>query len=107
SIQFDKRDGNTNINVRGLNSFNQTMQGPLIVLDNFPFEGNIGAINPNDVASVTILKDAAAASIWGARAGNGVIVITTKAGKTGGKARVSVTSNSTFVEKPNLAYRQR
>lgn len=107
SIQFDKRDGNTNINIRGLNSFNQTMQGPLIVVDNFPFEGNIGAINPNDVASVTILKDAAAASIWGARAGNGVIVITTKAGKMGSKAEVSVTSNSTFVEKPNLAYRQR
>lgn len=51
---------------------------PLIVIDNFPYDGNINNINPNDVESITILRDAAAASIWGVRAGNGVIVITTK-----------------------------
>src|SRR5690606_20285551 len=48
----------------------------------FPFDGSIDLINPNDIESVTVLKDAAAASIWGARAGNGVIVITTKQGRT-------------------------
>jgi TonB-dependent SusC/RagA subfamily outer membrane receptor len=53
---------------------------PLIVIDNFPYEGDLNSINPNDVESITVLKDAAAASIWGARAGNGVIVITTKKG---------------------------
>ena len=50
---------------------------PLIVLDYFPYDGDIENINPNDIDSVTVLKDAAAASIWGVRAGNGVIVIIT------------------------------
>jgi TonB-linked SusC/RagA family outer membrane protein len=74
---------------------------PLIVVDNFPFDGSIDDINPNDVESVTLLKDAAAASIWGARAGNGVIVITTKAGKTG-KPSVQLTSNVTVSQRPDL-----
>src|SRR5258707_15132968 len=54
---------------------------PLIILDNFPYDGSINNINPNDIESITILKDAADAAIWGARAGNGVIVITSKKGK--------------------------
>ena len=66
--------------VRGLS----TIQGdkkPLIILDNFPYEGNIDDLNPLDIENVTILKDAAASAIWGVRAGNGVIVISTKKGK--------------------------
>ncbi len=74
---------------------------PLIVVDNFPYDGDISNINPNDVESVTVLKDAAAASIWGARAGNGVIVITTKKGRTA-KPRVEVNSSLTLVQKPDL-----
>lgn len=74
---------------------------PLVVVDNFPYDGDISHINPNDVESVTVLKDAAAASIWGARAGNGVIVITTKRGRTA-KPRVQLNSNVTLVEKPDL-----
>jgi len=54
---------------------------PLIVVDNFPYDGDINNINPNDIESINILKDAAAASIWGARSGNGVIVIVTKKGR--------------------------
>ncbi|MCD0488620.1 SusC/RagA family TonB-linked outer membrane protein [Pedobacter sp. MC2016-14] len=77
---------------------------PLIVVDNFPFEGNIRDINPNDVESVTILKDAAAASIWGARAGNGVIVITTRQGAYNRKAEVSFSTNAAVVAKPDLFY---
>ena len=74
---------------------------PLIVVDNFPYDGDISNINPNDVESITILKDAAAASIWGARAGNGVIIITTKKGNT--KApQVVFNTNITFVQKPDL-----
>ncbi|MCH5597953.1 TonB-dependent receptor plug domain-containing protein [Niabella ginsengisoli] len=65
------------ISIRGLSTINGPV-APLIILDNFPYEGNINNINPNDIESITILKDAAAASIWGARAGNGVIVITSK-----------------------------
>ncbi len=57
---------------------------PLIVLDGFPLEGaTFNEINPNNVESITVLKDAAAASIWGSRSANGVIVITTKSGKKG------------------------
>lgn len=74
---------------------------PLIVLDNFPYDGDISNINPNDVESITILRDAAAASIWGARAGNGVIVITTKKGTTAAPKLV-LNSNTTFMQKPDL-----
>jgi TonB-linked SusC/RagA family outer membrane protein len=51
---------------------------PLIVIDNFPYDGDARNINPNDIESVSILKDATATSIWGARAGNGVIVMVSK-----------------------------
>lgn len=77
---------------------------PLIILDNFPYEGDLGSINPADVESITVLKDAAAASIWGARAGNGVIVITTKNGKFNSPLQVSLTANTTFSDKPDLYY---
>lgn len=80
---------------------------PLIVVDNFPFEGNIRDINPSDVESITILKDAAAASIWGARAGNGVIVITTRQGSYNRKAQVSFYANLAFSGKPDLFYDKR
>ncbi|WP_207424314.1 SusC/RagA family TonB-linked outer membrane protein [Desertivirga brevis] len=89
--------------VRGLSTINGPT-APLIVLDNFPYEGDLNNINPNDVESVTILKDAAAASIWGARAGNGVIVITTKKGRYGQKTQIEFNSNAGFGEKPDLGY---
>lgn len=57
----------TNISIRGLSTINGPLD-PLIVVDNFIYDGDINNINPNDVETVTILKDAAAASIWGARA---------------------------------------
>lgn len=77
---------------------------PLVILDNFPYEGDINNINPNDVESVTVLKDAAAASIWGSRASNGVIVITTKKGKLDQPLRISVNSNVTVKKRPDLFY---
>ena len=79
---------------------------PLIVVDNFPYEGDINNINPNDVESITVLKDAAAASIWGARAGNGVIVITTKKGNYGQKMKMEFNFNTTIGKKPDLYYSQ-
>lgn len=91
------------INIRGHSTINSNDQ-PLIVVDNFPFDGNINNINPNDVESVTILKDAAAASIWGVRSGNGVIVITTKKGRRDQKMQVELNTNLTIGEKPNLFY---
>lgn len=77
---------------------------PLIVVDNFPYDGPIDNINPNDVETITVLRDAAAASIWGVRAGNGVIVITTKKGLPGTAPTVSFNSNVTFAERPDLFY---
>ncbi len=75
---------------------------PLIVVDNFPFEGSLANINPNDVESMTILRDAAAASIWGARAGNGVIVIVTKKGSKNQALKTELTANLGFVFKPDV-----
>lgn len=79
---------------------------PLIVLDNFPYEGNIENINPNDIESITVLKDAAAASIWGARSGNGVIVITTKKGAKGEPLKIEFNANTTLGNKPDLFYQR-
>ena len=74
---------------------------PLVVLDNFPYDGDITNINPANIESITLLKDAAAASVWGARAGNGVIVITTKKGKSG-KPQFELSSNINFSQRPDL-----
>ncbi|MFI5161233.1 MAG: SusC/RagA family TonB-linked outer membrane protein [Sphingobacteriales bacterium] len=90
------------IQVHGLSTLNYAAASPLIVLDNFPYSGDIGNINPNDIESITILKDAAASSIWGARAGNGVIVITTKKAKAGQPLLVSFNANVTLAPRPNL-----
>lgn len=90
--------------IRGQTSINPETSKPLIIVDNFPYEGDINNINPNDVENVTILKDAAAASIWGARAGNGVIVITTKQGRFNQKPQVSFNTNFTTGERPDLFY---
>ncbi|MBR5067969.1 MAG: TonB-dependent receptor [Bacteroidales bacterium] len=67
---------------------------PLIILDGIPFDGPWSEINPNDVASVEVLKDASSAAIYGARGSNGVILITTKKGDKG-KLNVSYSANFT------------
>lgn len=74
---------------------------PLIILDNFPYTGSLDNINPNDIESIDVLKDASAASIWGAFSANGVIVINTKTGKLNSRPRVSMNSNITIGEVPN------
>lgn len=89
--------------VRGPSTINSNTQ-PLIVVDNFPYDGDLFNINPNDVENVTVLKDAGAASIWGTRAGNGVIVITTKKGLYNRAPKLSLNTNFTIQEKPNLYY---
>lgn len=88
--------GRDPISIRGRSTLGRFSQ-PLIVIDNFPYDGSLEDINPNDVASITVLRDAAAASIWGARAGNGVIVITTKTGKADQPIRVSFTGNTNWI----------
>ncbi|OOG69922.1 SusC/RagA family TonB-linked outer membrane protein [Algoriphagus sp. A40] len=81
------------ISIRG----NATLMGdrrPLVVVDNMIYDGPVENLNPNDVESITVLRDAAAASIWGARAGNGVIVIKTK--KSDFSQPLQLTFNSNF-----------
>jgi len=92
----------TNITIRGLSTINGPLD-PLIVLDNFIYEGSIANINPNDIETITVLKDAAAASIWGARAGNGVIVITTKKGRFSQKTKLEFNSTYIITQKPDLS----
>jgi len=80
-------DGNPTFEIRGQTSLGSNVE-PLVVIDGFPTEKGFNSVNPNDVESVTFLKDAAAASIWGAKAANGVIVITTKKAKKDSPLRV-------------------
>ena len=87
--------------IRGLSTINGP-KDPLIVVDNFPYDGDISNVNPSDVESITVLKDAAAASIWGARAGNGVIVITMKKGRFNQPMKISFNSNVIITAKPDL-----
>lgn len=106
SVAFNKSsaggDPVTGITIRGISTINGG-RTPLIVVDNFPYNGDLANLNPNSVESITILKDAAASSIWGAKAGNGVIVITTKKGKYDQKMNISVNSNFSVVTKPDLS----
>ncbi|MCK5815978.1 MAG: SusC/RagA family TonB-linked outer membrane protein [Flavobacteriaceae bacterium] len=70
------------IRIRGYGSVNGN-RDPLYVIDGVPFSGNLNSINPSDIASTTVLKDATATAIYGARGANGVILINTKTGKSG------------------------
>ncbi|UOG77096.1 TonB-dependent receptor [Hymenobacter tibetensis] len=74
--------GNVSIRIRGTNSIN-TGNEPLFVVDGFPGGGDLNSINPSDIESVEILKDASATAIYGSRGANGVVLITTKKGKAG------------------------
>ncbi|MFT4204297.1 MAG: TonB-dependent receptor [Chitinophagaceae bacterium] len=95
-VQVTSSDGqpgaNVNIVVRGANSVTQD-NSPLYVIDGFPIENpDNNALNPDDIESLEVLKDASATAIYGARGANGVIIITTKKGKAGAPV-VSLTSS--------------
>jgi TonB-linked SusC/RagA family outer membrane protein len=79
------------IRVRGFNSISQT-NNPLIVIDGVP-GGDLGVLNPNDIESIDVLKDASAAAIYGSRASNGVVLVTTKRGQAG---KTTVTFNAQY-----------
>lgn len=80
------------INIRGINSISSSAT-PLILVDGV--EGTIDAVNPNDVESISVLKDASSAAVYGARAAYGVILVTTKSGNDG-KTRVSYNGRYSF-----------
>jgi len=89
--------------LRGIGTYsNQVTTNPLIVVDDLPTELTLSDINPYDVESVTVLKDATAASIYGARAANGVIVVTTKRGKGQGVS-VNFNVDQFITQKPDIA----
>lgn len=95
--------GQTELNIRSRSTIYANSQ-PLIVIDNFPYDGDLNNINPNDIEAISVLKDAASASIWGVRAANGVIVVTTKKGRLNQPLRVELNSNLTFSERPDIFY---
>lgn len=96
-------EGNARFEIRGQSSI-LTNASPLVVVDGFAIEGDFNSVNPNDVETVSILKDAAAASIWGARAANGVIVVTTKKARTGKPLHVEVSAFTRIGSRPDLDY---
>ncbi|MBQ6082414.1 MAG: TonB-dependent receptor plug domain-containing protein, partial [Bacteroidales bacterium] len=75
------------IMIRGYGSINAA-SSPLLVVDGMPFDGDLNAISPSDIESLTILKDASAGALYGARGANGVIMITTRSAKAQEKVRV-------------------
>lgn len=107
--------GSTRVTIRGESSLNINANQPLFVVDGVPISNNIigssgrgnqetdygnaaGEINPDDVASMTVLKGPAAAALYGSRAANGAILITTKSGKGKKGLGVTINSNTTFDE---------
>ncbi|RAJ81865.1 TonB-linked SusC/RagA family outer membrane protein [Chitinophaga dinghuensis] len=86
--------------IRGVSTF-QAIKKPLIVLNGYPTEINIDALNPYDIESITVLKDAAAAAIYGVRASNGVIVINTRKG-TNSKPQFHLNVAYTYRPKPDF-----
>jgi len=100
-IDIQKKNGNSKpgqsptILVRGMRSV-KAGNDPLFVVDGIPFQGSIDDINQDDVASIEVLKDASSTAIYGSRGANGVILVTTKRGRTGMKPTVSYSAYAGF-----------
>lgn len=112
AVSSNSADGTPRFIIRGQGTLqtDQADKDPLIVVDGFPIngysEGNdpFSTINPNDVENITVLKDAAATSIYGARAANGVIVITTKKAKSGSNLNISADAFVSISAMPDIDY---
>jgi TonB-linked SusC/RagA family outer membrane protein len=91
--------GNVSILIRGVGSLASGGNNPLYIVDGYPISGGINNLNPNDIASIDVLKDASSASIYGVRAANGVIIITTKKGRKNG-VQVSLDAYNSFQSEP-------
>lgn len=85
------------IRIRGAGSFLASNE-PLIVVDGIPFPGDLGSINPNDIESLNILKDASSTSLYGSSAANGVILVTTKRGKKN-SSRITLNSSTGIISR--------
>ena len=94
NVEFSNEPGGRmSLNIRGVGSLTGDYS-PYILVDGMPMD--INSLNPNDVESISILKDAAASAIYGARAPYGVILITTKKGESGQKVRITYSNNTSF-----------
>jgi TonB-dependent starch-binding outer membrane protein SusC len=91
--------GNISVLIRGIGSLAGGGNQPLYIVDGYPIQGGINNINPNEIASIDVLKDAATTAIYGIRAGNGVVIITTKHGLKG-RTQVSLDAYEGFQGKP-------
>ena len=95
-VQFTSASGqpgsSPGIVIRGVGTLNGSTN-PLYIVDGVPFQGALSLLNQNDIASFTVLKDAASTSLYGARAANGVVIITTKTGK---KGKLQVNASTQF-----------
>lgn len=91
--------GGVQVQIRGVGSLGNN--DPLYVVDGYPISGGINTINPDDIATIDVLKDASATAIYGNRASNGVVIITTKRGKKNG-VQVSVDANDAIQAKPKM-----
>ena len=92
------------IRIRGIGSVSAS-SNPLFVVDGLPFDGNINSISPNDIESISVLKDATASSLYGSRAANGVIIVTTKSGKKG-ESKVNFNISQGFSSRAVKDYEQ-
>ena len=86
--------GTGTVRIRGIGSFNSS-QDPLYIIDGVPTTTALNSLNMNDIESMQVLKDAASASIYGSRAANGVIIITTRKGKSGDKIKIDLSASLT------------
>lgn len=91
--------GNMSVLVRGIGSLAAGGNAPLYVVDGYPTTEGINNINPNDIATIDVLKDASATAVYGIRAANGVVIITTKKGLKN-KTQVSLDAYTGFQSKP-------
>lgn len=102
-VQVTNNDGapgaNISVLIRGVGSIGTNGNGPLYVVDGYPISGGINNFNPSDIASIDVLKDASATAIYGIRAANGVIMVTTKKGRKG-VAQVSFDAYNAVQSKP-------
>ena len=80
--------GEADVHIRGIGSMGGSSTTPLYIVDGMPFSGSLNSLNASDIETMQVLKDAASASIYGSRAANGVVVITTKKGKKGDRVNI-------------------
>lgn len=107
NVSTGKPGSGGSINLRGATSLNTSgnsinLSGPLVLVDNVPLNGSLNQLDPNDIETVTVLKDAGSAAIYGGRSAFGVILITTKKGRINQKPQFNYSNNIIFASPTNL-----